>query len=360
MLKQNKRSLILSSIITLLPVLIGFLLWDRLPEQMTTHWGFDGNPDGWSGKLFAVVALPLILLASQWLCILITAKDPKNKNQNSKVFRMVLWIMPVVSVLMSSMTYALALGWELEIGTITFGFIGLIFVIIGNYLPKCKQNHTIGVKLKWTLENEENWNVTHRVTGKVWVIGGLAMMACMFLPGMTSLVVITILMTVLILVPCFYSYAYHKKQVKKGNAVFVPLTRNKASRTVTVVSLVSTAVILVAVAVVCFTGDIGVVYGEESFTIEASFWQDLTVKYSAIDSVEYREEKIPGVRTFGFGSPRLSMGTFQNEEFGSYTRYTYTGKDSCVVLDVKGKILVLGGKDAESTKTIYEQLNQLK
>ena len=92
MIKRNKLKLIFSSILIFLPSVVGLLLWNRLPESMTTHWGADGNADGFSGKAFAVFGMPLILLAIHWLCIFFTTKDPKNKDQNHKVFGLVLWI----------------------------------------------------------------------------------------------------------------------------------------------------------------------------------------------------------------------------------------------------------------------------
>jgi len=96
--------------------------------------------------------------------------------------------------------------------------------------------------------------------------------------------------------------------------------------------------------------------GETSFTVEATYWPDLTVEYDAVDSVEYRTEDTPGVRTGGFGSARLMMGNFRNEEFGNYTRYSYTGRGPCVVVTSEEKILVLGGRNVEETERIYQTL----
>ncbi len=58
MLKKNKSRIIISSIIILLPMIFGLIMWDKLPDTMTTHWGADGNADGFSGKVFAVFGLP--------------------------------------------------------------------------------------------------------------------------------------------------------------------------------------------------------------------------------------------------------------------------------------------------------------
>ena len=357
MIENNKWKLLVSSVAILLPILAGLILWNDLPEQMTTHWGADGNADGWSSRTFAVLGLPLILLALHWVCIFITSKDPKNKGQNKKVFGMVLWICPIVSIFASGITYAAALGKEFNMDIIGLLLIGLMFVVIGNYLPKCKQNYTIGIKVKWTLANEENWNATHRFGGKVWVIGGLLLMACVFLPEALIPWVLMIALTIMAAIPIVYSYAYYKKQVAAGTApekAIIPM--GKWSKLISTIVPIGVAIMTAVLLVICFTGNVEVQYGDTSFTLEASYWSDLTVEYAAIDSIEYRESCDAGSRINGFGSPRLSLGAFQNDEFGNYTRYAYTQSESCVVLTVDGKILVVNGADAESTKVIYENL----
>jgi len=213
MLKENKWKLLISSVVILLPIVFGLFFWNQLPEQMATHWGFDGQADGWSSRTFAVFALPLLILALHWLCIFGTSKDPKNQGQNKKVFGIVLWITPMVSVFASGMTYAVALEKEFRPFLFTNLLLGVMFVVIGNYLPKCRQNHTIGIKIKWTLENEENWNATHRIGGKIWVIGGLVLAASVFLPDSIVPWVTGVSIAVLVIVPFVYSYRYHKKQV---------------------------------------------------------------------------------------------------------------------------------------------------
>lgn len=120
--------------------------------------------------------------------------------------------------------------------------------------------------------------------------------------------------------------------------------------------LAFTFIVLIAVGLLLITGNIKMKYGEEAFTIQASYWMDREVKYEKIEHMEYRDEKISGSRTGGFESFRLLMGNFENEEFGKYTRYTYKNCDAAVVLMVNGKELVISGKDKEETKEIYEEL----
>lgn len=210
MIKKNKKKLWISSIIILLPIVFGLIAWNKLPEQMVTHWGVDGKADGWSSRGMAVFALPAFLFFIHWFCIFCTLKDPKNKNQSNKIFHLVLWICPVISLFVSSMIYAAAFGKERTPYLIEYLLCGLFFVIIGNYLPKCKQNHTIGIRVKWTLENEENWNATHRFCAKAWVAGGFFMMGCSFLPEQISIYAFVAIIILLLIVSVGYSYYYFK------------------------------------------------------------------------------------------------------------------------------------------------------
>ena len=211
MMKQNKWKLLISSAVLLLPMLAGVILWNKLPAKVPTHWGFDGTVDGWGSKAFAVFGLPLILLATHWICVFVTSLDPKNKGQSQKVFGLILWICPLVSLFVGVSVYAGALGMAVNVGALAMWAMALMFIVIGNYLPKCKQNYTVGIKVPWTLESEENWNATHRFGGKVWVMGGALIALCAFLPRVILFPVFLVLLTVLVFLPILYSYLYYRK-----------------------------------------------------------------------------------------------------------------------------------------------------
>ena len=357
MVKRYKKTLLLSSAVILLPTLAGLILWNRLPAQMPTHWGLDGSVDGWSGKAFAVIGLPLILLAVHWLCVWGTSLDSGNRDQNRKVTGLVLWICPVLSFFTNGIMYAAALNLDVNFVTVTLLLMGVMFVVIGNYLPKCKQNHTIGIRIPWTLNDEENWNATHRVGGRIWVAGGILLLAGCALPEKFAVTLMIVLLPVLTVAPILYSWLYHKKQAREGHVPTASGEKKPLSRKAKIGSTVGLATVLVLVAVLMFTGDIEVRCDEDSFTVEADYYQDLTVEYAAVDHIEYRETNQAGVRTFGFGSARLMMGQFKSDEFGAHTRYSYTRCDACVVVTSGENTLVLSGKDADSTRAIYEELS---
>lgn len=210
MFKENKKTLFITCAVILLPIIAGLLLWDRLPDRIPTHWGMGGEVDGWSGKGFAVFAMPALMLGIQLLCFFVTASDPKRGNIRRKFLSMVLWIIPVLSVMTSCISYAVALGAQIRVEQVIPGFIGLMFVIIGNYMPKFQQSYTMGIRLPWTLSSEENWNRTHRFGGKIWALGGIGVLFCTLMGwGMASIVILA----VVVIVPTVYSYVLYRKGI---------------------------------------------------------------------------------------------------------------------------------------------------
>ena len=357
MYKNHKKELILSSLLTLLPIVIGLLLWDKLPDVMATHWGVNNQADGYSTKSFAVFVFPFILLGIHWLCLWITSKDPGQKKQSKKAFSMIFWMIPIVSLFVTSIMYGIALGNTVNISSVMFAMMGLMFMGIGNFMPKTKQNFTLGIKVIWTVNNEENWNATHRFGGKLWFFGGLFLLLTAFFPVEYTVHVMLPAILIMAFIPMVYSYCYYKKQCKEGRGY--PLKKpymDKTNKTVYRISMVALVIILIFVAVVMFTGNITCVYNESSFTVEASFHDDLTIEYDVIDSIELRNESIPGIREFGFGSARLLLGTFHNEEFGLHSRYTYTDCKCAVIITSGEKVLVLAAANTEETEAIYETL----
>lgn len=216
MIKRNKGKIILTSIIILLPILIGLILWGKLPDKLPTHWNAEGVVDGWSSKGFAVFGLPLFLFAVHWICLLATGADPKKQNYSEKLLNIVFWICPIISALGGVLIYGTALGMEFKVDKIVLILMGIMFIIVGNYLPKCKQNYTMGIKIPWTLNDEENWNCTHRMSGKLWVISGFIIMLCMLLPAEAMSIVMIFVLAVTAIVPMVYSYLFYRNKMKNG------------------------------------------------------------------------------------------------------------------------------------------------
>ena len=214
MLKANKRTLIITSIITILPIFVGLYFWKELPDVMATHFGTNNEADGFSSKAFAVFGLPLFLLAIHWFAAIVTTHDPKRRNISPKMFTLVLWIVPVISLFVATGTYLYNLGRQVNLSYIAMLFIGAVFVVIGNYLPKARQNYTIGIRIPWTLADETNWNRTHRMAGLLWMVTGL-LIIILTLGGFAKASWMIAILLIVVFLPVLYSFVLYKKQKKE-------------------------------------------------------------------------------------------------------------------------------------------------
>lgn len=354
MILKNKKLLVLTSLLTLLPIPVGLLLWDRFPETIAIHFGITGQADGFASLPVAVFVPPLIMLAGQWLCILATSLDKGNKNRNQKMQTIVLWTIPLICNLSCCGIYALALGWEFSPVAWTMIPMGILFAIIGNYMPKTRMNGTIGIKIHWTYTSQENWNATHRFAGKIWVIGGILIALCGFLPHIWAIGVMFAGLLIMVILPILYSWRYYKKEVAAGKELLPAFPgMDKKTRKMNIIFLV---LLVVFLCFVLFWGHIDYVFFDDCLMVDTNMYTDYVLHYDVIDSVEYRDSNVPGLRVGGYGSFRLLMGFFENEEFGTYTRYTYYKPEACVVVHTAKQVIVLSGEDAGSTQVLYETL----
>ena len=238
---EHKGKLILSSLVTLLPALVG------------RAWISAG------------------LLAAHWLVLLIVFSDRRNReNQSRQAVGMIFWVMPFVSLLMGGVAVMIEQGVS-SAGALSslmaLGF-GLMFLLLGNYMPKLRQNSFMGIRVKWTLENEANWNATHRFGGKVWVAGGFACMAGALLPADAMGVFFLAVLLVIVALPIAYSYYYGKKQPAADKIPLPPVPPSQR-----IAARVLVAAVLVIAVWTLLMGSAEVQCGADSFTVEASGWE---------------------------------------------------------------------------------------
>ena len=158
-------------------------------------------------------------------------------------------------------------------------------------MPKMTRSRTAGIKIKWTLANDENWNATHRFAGKVYVVIGLLCLLAIPLPTAALPAVMIGLILVCVLLPVIYSYRFYKKQLADGKVTKEDYEREyreifknpKAAKTVGVVAI---AALVIVLAIVMLGGSLEVALGEESIDIDASMWSDASIDYDDIEDVE--------------------------------------------------------------------------
>lgn len=209
MLKKNK-DVIFIALLCLLPLIYGFFMYDKLPEMLPTHWNFKGEIDGYTSKFSAIVYLPLILFAATLFSGFVTKEDPKNAENKPKIIRLSLIMLPIFSNILVISSMYIALGNKLNITMLIKLFIALIFIILGNYMPKLKRNYTIGIKTPWTLHDDEIWQKTHRLGGKIMILQGLLILVTLLLNN-SYLFFAIICFSLIPLIYSYLLYLYKKK-----------------------------------------------------------------------------------------------------------------------------------------------------
>lgn len=336
----SKKKRILCYVLTLLPVALGFLAKRLLP-------GVEDSGFVWP------VYMPLGMVVFEVLLFRLMDHMGENREKNRKINGVVMWILPVLSNVLFLMSFVLSTGVRFSPGKVTCWLLGVLFLVIGNYLPKCRQNSTVGIRIPWTFASEANWNATHRMAGPVWMAAGILMLigTCFREEGMMALMFVAV--GAAVVVPILYSYCYYRRQKREGQTFTTRVKNPRLSR--------AGALMLVAVlgfaAVMLFTGSVRVDFREEALNVKVTYYGEAVLPYSSIERAELRQENVDGMRQFGLGSLRLLAGSFRNSEFGDYTRYTYYDPDSAIVLSMKdGSTVVLSGKDPGETEEIYQAL----
>ena len=211
---MKNKSTILSTIVSLLPIVLSVAMFDKLPEQIAVHFDNSGNANGYLPKALAAFGLPILLAAINAYSCFRVNKDPKNEYASDSIKSLSRWLIPVLSVITVPATLFMAMGASIPFVLIIEAIAGVVVVICGNYLPKCKRNYTVGIKLPWTLDNEDNWNCTHRFAGFVWVIGGVILLLRAFL-NLSRYITIAVI-ALLIVLPFIYSYMHYRKQIRRA------------------------------------------------------------------------------------------------------------------------------------------------
>ena len=205
-------------LIIIAPAIYLAIIWNRLPDTVAMHYDLQGNPDRFGSKK-ELIGLTAILIGVNILVYFLLTNiyriDPKKYAADNKdrLRRIAFAVVIFMSALLSLIIYSSTQGnIKLDAGII-FSGTGLLFAVIGNYLPNLKPNYFAGLRLPWTLENADNWRKTHALAGKLWFAGGLFLAAiCLFLPTVIAIITFFVVMTVITIIPCVYSYRLYKAQ----------------------------------------------------------------------------------------------------------------------------------------------------
>lgn len=210
---MNRRPLLLfSAAVVAVMLVVSAVAWVQLPPgvQIPVHWGPDGQPDGYADKTVGLLLLPTITGLVAGLMAAIPSIEPRRANlERSWKPYVATWI--GVILLMAGihvLTVAVALGSTVDLTRLVFIGTGVLFLAIGNFLPKARQNFLMGVRTPWTLTSERSWTATHRLGGRLFVLLGLVMTALGILGVGGTALVATLLAGVIGLVAVLFGYSY--------------------------------------------------------------------------------------------------------------------------------------------------------
>lgn len=215
---KNKTLLWITSLLCLLPLVYSAVVYPTLPEQIAIHWNSAGEADNFVPKAIAAFGLPFLFVAINLYSKIRLLNDPKAEGQSQAIKQLSIWLIPVLALVLVPFTLLTAMGVEIPLLMMASLLLGLLLVVIGNYLPKSRQNYTIGVKLPWTLNDPDNWNKTNRLAGYLSMAGGALLIVWTFLKPETAFQIpVTILIVLaLILLPLLYSFSLYKTEERKN------------------------------------------------------------------------------------------------------------------------------------------------
>ncbi|RJR32130.1 SdpI family protein [Candidatus Parcubacteria bacterium] len=219
-IKLSFKTEILPIALLLTSLVASFYFYANFPEQVPTHWNYRGEIDDYSPKTFAAFFFPALNAGLYLLFLAIPYIDPKKDRyvEFSKVYHIFKDILIAVLTLIYFYVGLAGMGYDLSINYIIPPAIGILFMVMGNYMGKIKSNWFFGIRTPWTLSSEEVWNKTHRLGGKLFMLLGLFLILGAFLPNQQLYWIIFMAGIVIIaLVPIIYSYWLYKK-VKSNNS----------------------------------------------------------------------------------------------------------------------------------------------
>jgi uncharacterized membrane protein len=190
-------------------------MYSKLPAEIPSHWGTSGEVNGWMPRVWGVWLMPVVLLAMAVVLPRLPQIDPRRDNYDK--FRpsydlVVDAVMTLLAVLHGAMLGAGA-GWPVRMERIAPVLVGVMFVVIGNVMPRARPNWLFGIRTPWTLTNDRVWERTHRIGGMLFVAAGILLAVAAFAAPATFIPVMIVSVATAAVVPVVYSYFAWRQEI---------------------------------------------------------------------------------------------------------------------------------------------------
>lgn len=205
MKKKNFKSLFIATLVCLAPILLGMYYYNKLPNSIVIHWDVNNEPNGYLNKQLFIFGLPILMAILNIVANIINDMKDKYPEANKKATTTFKWIIPMITVVIYIITIVYALGYNLNIGMITMIIIGIILIIMGNYIPKTKGMNYIKINNQI---NEKSTNMINRISGYIFIMNGFLFIITTLLPNIISVMLVISFFVEMIIV---YIYSLNRK-----------------------------------------------------------------------------------------------------------------------------------------------------
>lgn len=215
-IKPTIKTELLPIIIILIAAISSFYFYANFPEQVPIHWNAAGEVDNYGSRAIGAFLFPAIILGMYLMFLGIPYIDPKKErySQFSRVYHVFKNLLIIFMAGIYFIASFNALGYDVSVATWIPLMVGVLFIFLGNYMSKIKPNWFMGIRTPWTLSSEEVWNKTHRLGGKVFIGGGIALMTMNFLPASFRMPLFVSAILIMVVGTIGYSYFLYNKEQK--------------------------------------------------------------------------------------------------------------------------------------------------
>lgn len=181
MKKVKWKILIITSAVCLLPVLLGVIFWNDLPDLMAVHFNFNNEPDNFAKKPFAVFGLPFIMVLMQIFCCIVNDINSSKYGENKKFDKIAKWIIPVMSIILETAIIFVGLGKNVDIRIVAAVIVGITFIALGHSMAEL--NYIKNYKVE-----PEKARKINKFVGRTMVVMGILMLITIFLPPIATVI----------------------------------------------------------------------------------------------------------------------------------------------------------------------------
>ena len=190
------------------------LAWSRIPERVPVHWNLAGEVDRWGSRLEAALIMPVAMLLVWGLMRLLPKIDPMRASyaRMAGTYELVISLLLASFLAIHATVLGVALGYAIPMDTVVPLIVGVMFIVLGNVLPRARRNWWFGVRTPWTLSSDRVWARTHRLAGHTMFFAGLAFVGMAFVGAGWARTALLVLIVGALLAPLVYSYIVWRQE----------------------------------------------------------------------------------------------------------------------------------------------------